>query len=455
MIKLSKGLNIPINGEPVQTILGSQGDNNSMRVSHVALLGCDYHGMKPSMKVKVGDTVKAGSLVFEDKKNPGVIFTAQAAGEVVAINRGPKRVFESLVIKLQGQEKVDFGKHSLASIAKMNPEGIKDFLVKTGLWPVLKTRPFSKTPLINSAPHSIFVTMMDTDPLAPHVSVVLANQKEEFKAGLSALAALSPKLFVCLSPEDKPFAEQTGLKNLQIETFSGPHPAGLAGTHIHHLDPVSLTKTVWSVYYQDVIAIGRTLLTGHLDSSKVISVGGSMVKKPGLYKVLSGASTIELTQGLIKPGINRIVSGSLLCGRQSSYAPTAYLGRFHRQICVIEEPGAREFLGWAVPGFKKYSALNVVASKLLGAQKFNFSTTLSGSHRSMVPIGAYEKVFPLDMEPTFLLRSLFSRDTERAKDLGVLELDEEDMSLCTFVSTTKEDYGILLRENLNIIEKDG
>ena len=251
---------------------------------------------------------------------------------------------------------------------------------------------------------------------------------------------------VTLPGEDLP-----GIDSIE---FEGPHPAGLPGTHIHFLDPVSENKTVWHIGYQDVIAVGHLFRTGQLDSSRVISLAGPGVEKPRLIRTVVGAAASDLTENQLVSGELRQVSGSILSGRALT-DPNQYLGRYHIQLSVVRENREREFLSWQRPGFDRFSVKNVFASGFFGLnQKYSF-TTSTGSRRAMVPIGMYEGVMPLDILPTFLLRALISNDTEQASALGALELDEEDLALCTFVCPGKYDYGPLLRKNLTTIEHDG
>lgn len=447
MITIKKGLNLPIVGAPEQRI------DNGNRVTSVAVIGTDYNGMKPTMKVAEGDTVKLGQILFEDKKNPGVVFTAPGSGRVAAVNRGAKRVLQSVVIELDGDEEETFEMYSEQSLPDLTREQIVNNLVNSGLWTSFRTRPFSKVPPVESAPHAIFVTAIDTNPLSANPELILEKQRGAFINGLKLISRLTEgRTYLCTAPgADIPGRD---LQEVEWTEFSGVHPAGLAGTHIHFLDPVSISRTVWYLNYQDVIAIGKLFTTGRLFVERVISFAGPQVKKPRLLKTRLGANIDALIAGELNPSENRIISGSVFCGRVAADA-FAYLGRYHLQVAVLEEGRKREFLGWLSPGVNKFSLKNVFASKLFPGKKFSFTTSEEGNKRAMVPIGMYEKVMPLDIQPTFLLRSLIVRDTDKAQELGCLELDEEDLGLCTFVCPGKYDYGSILRDNLTRIEKDG
>ncbi len=448
MTVIKRGLDLPISGDPEQRI------EPGPRITRVALVGEDYLGMKPTMLVAEGDAVMLGQPLMEDKKNPGVLFTSPAAGTVVAVNRGAKRKFESIIIEVQGAQAVEFPGVGGTPVASMDRTTLVGQLVLSGLWTSLRTRPFGQIPAISSAPHSIFVTAIDTNPLAADPAVVLAGREEQFSVGLLALSKLTEgKVFVCRSPRVK---VPGGLDpRVQVEVFQGPHPAGLVGTHIHFLDPVSLGKTVWYLNYQDVVAIGSFFLSGRLETRRVISLAGPVVNRPRLLETRLGASTDQLVAGELAEGVvARVVSGSVLCGRTATQ-PVNFLGRYHLQISALQEGNEREFLGWQGPGFSKYSVTNIFGSALSKGRKFALTTSTGGSERAMVPMGTYEKVVPLDILPTQLLRSLIVRDTEQAQRLGALELEEEDVALCTFVCPGKYEYGTLLRDNLTTIQREG
>lgn len=447
MIRIKKGLNLPINGQPEQRIYPGQA------VSRVALLGPDFIGMKPDFAVTVGDQVKLGQLLFTDKKRPEIRFTSPGAGRIVAINRGEKRVFLSLIIELTGAEELTFWSCVPGQIKSLTREVVISNLLDSGMWIALRSRPFGKVANPFNPPHSIFVTAMDTNPLAPSLETIVATQPEMFNLGLEILAKLTDhKLFVCKSPNAAiPVAD---LPNLVVEEFAGPHPAGNLGTHIHFLDPVSRSKTVWYIGLQDVIAIGQLFTTGHLPVERIVALAGPAVIKPRLIRTRIGAATDELVAGELKPGENRIISGSVLSGYQAAGA-LAFLGFYHHQISVLPEYRQRKLFGWFSPGLNLFSVKNVVLSRLLSHKTFNFETNLHGGVRSIVPIGSYEKVMPMDVLPTYLLRALAVDDIETAEQLGCLELEEEDLALCTFVCPSKIEHGDNLRRVLALIDKEG
>lgn len=436
---------MPIVGAPTQRIEAGR------PVRSVAVIGFDYPTMKPTMAVQVGDRVKLGQILFSDKKSEGVHYTAPGAGVVSAVHRGEKRVLQSVVIDLEGDDEITFASYSSDQLEGLSSEQVRENLQQSGLWTALRTRPFSKVPAVDALPNSIFVTAIDTHPLAADPAVIIAEQAEAFEAGLKVLGNLA-KVFLCKAPDASLPGES--LAKVQVEAFSGPHPAGLAGTHIHFLDPVSASKSVWTIGYQDVIAVGKLFTSGRLWVERVVALGGPVVENPRLVRTRLGANLDELTAGELQPGANRVVSGSLLGGR-TAHGAFAYLGRYHQQVSCLREGKEREMLHYMRAGVEKHSILNIYISKLMGGKKFAFSTSTNGSPRAMVPVGNYEEVMPLDVLPTQLLRALIVGDTEVAQKLGCLELDEEDLALCTYVCAGKYEYGPILRDNLTRIEKEG
>lgn len=444
MIKIKRGLNLPIAGAPAQKL------TEIAQVNSVALLGADYPGLQPTMKVAEGDVVITGQALFSDKKNTEVVFTAPASGRVRAIHRGARRAFISLVIDVDqsNTESVAFTAYDRAALATLDTSQVTSQLLASGLWAALRTRPFSKVPVPGTEPTAIFVNAMDTNPLAVDPAVVIAQAEQAFVDGLTVLSRLTQTLWLVRSPEAT-FA--TGPAS--VESFAGPHPAGLVGTHIHFLSPASASRTVWHLNYQDVIAIGRLFVSGRLDTRRVVSLAGPVVQRPRLVETRLGACLTELTTGELAPGENRVISGSVLSGRHA-HGAEAYLGRYHLQVSALAEGRERELLHYFRPGTHRSSVLNLYLGKFL-RKSFPLTTSTNGSERAMVPVGTYEQVMPLDILPTQLLRSLLVGDTDQAQALGCLELDEEDLALCTYACPGKYEYGPILRDVLTSIEKEG
>jgi len=455
---ITKGLDLPITGEPKQEVIGS------VKSTHVAVVGHDYPLMKPRMHVGEGDKVKRGTLLFEDRKAEGVRFTAPGAGEIVAVNRGDKRVFQSMVIKLTETEAAgqpvdsdyeSFESYTGKSIGELTGDDVKALMQESGLWTALRMRPHSRVPSSADTCSALFITGTDSSPLAPSVPACLAGKEDAFKDGLRALSKLTDgPVFLCVGPDWN--IDVSDVEGVQVETFSGKHPAGLVGTHIHTLFPVSRARIAWHLTAQEAAAAGTLMKTGKLDVTRTVSVAGPKVNEPGLFETRLGASIGDLIAGQVPENTEvRVISGTPLFGHPASGDVFGYLNRYSQQVTVLVENRERYFLGWLTPGEDRYSTVRALVSKWIRGKKFDFTTTTHGSHRAMVPIGMFERVMPLDIMPTFLLRSLLMRDLERAEQLGCLELHEEDLALCTFVSPGKEDYGKALRNVLTEIWQEG
>ncbi|ABV38186.1 NADH:ubiquinone oxidoreductase, subunit A [Shewanella sediminis HAW-EB3] len=443
---VKKGLDVPIAGEPRQEF------DNAARPSHVALLGEEYVGLKPTMMVEVGDMVKKGQPLFEDKKTPGVLFTAPASGEVTAINRGERRVLQSVVITCQGDEQEAF--ETSSDVSSMSRQSVQDNLVKSGLWTALRTRPFSRVPQLDSTAAGIFVTAMDTNPLSAEPRLVIAENEQAFAVGMSALTRLTDgKVYLCHDEgESLPGHE---LSQVETHRFGGVHPAGLVGTHIHFILPVSVERPVWHIGYQDVIAYGKLFLTGELYTDRVVALAGPNVVNPRLIRTQLGAELSAIVKDELKPGFSRVVSGSVLSGHTAT-GVYDYLGRFHGQVTALTEDSEHHLLSWVRGGSEKFSITRAMTSRFKPAKKlFEMTTHTGGAARAMMAFGQLDRVMPLDILPTLLVRDLVVRDTDEAQALGALELDEEDLALCTFVCPGKYDFGKELRACLDIIEREG
>ena len=445
VVRSSKGLDLPLAGAPAASVEAAR------PVSTVAVLGSDFPGLRPALKVEVGDRVALGQAIFEDKRHPGVLYTAPAGGTISAIHRGERRALVSVVIAVdesvpQAMLKCFSGR----PVSALDGAAVRALLLESGLWTALRTRPFSRVPSPTDQPAAIFVTATDTRPHAVPPAKALAGRESDFETGLAGLARVARTVFVCIAEGMRVVAPQ----DARVVEFAGPHPSGNAGWHVHRLLPVSLHRSVWTIGYQDVQAIGRLLTTGLIDVERMVSLAGPGVRKPRLLRTRVGASLDELADGELHPGQQRVISGSVLDGRARTCPADAFLGRHHLQISVVPEGGEREMFGYIAPGGEKFSVTGTVVGAFRKAHRFALSTSTNGSPRAMVPIGSYERVMPFDMLPTFLLRALIIGDDQRAAELGALELDEDDVALCTYVCPGKTDYGPLLRAALDRIEKE-
>lgn len=442
---LRKGLNVPISGAPRPEI--SIGGT----VRTAGILGEDYVGLKPRIAVSEGDAVGPGTPIMFDKDMPEAQIVSPVAGTVKAINRGARRKLISIEIEVQdgAVAPVDFS--SVGDISTR--EGLVERLCTAGLWPSFRTRPYSKVPQPDTAPAAIYVTAADTEPLAADPAIAIREDSAAFVRGLEAVAMLTDGTTYLCQGEGDPLPGGD-LAGVEAATFTGPHPAGLAGTHMHFLEPPRTDKIVWTIGYQDVIVIGRLLLTGHYDASCVISLAGPVCADPRLVRTFAGASMLDLAADDLPADLPvRIISGSVLSGRAGA-GPTAYLGRYARQITLIEEDRKQIPLGWIRPMVEKYAVQPVLGSAM-SKRAFPLTTNLNGGRRAMVPIGTFEELMPQDFLPTQLLRALLVMDTDQAQQLGVLELDEEDLGLVGFACPAKYEYGMALRDCLTKIEKEG
>jgi len=450
MIKIKKGLNIPISGTPEDKITDFKNPRS------VALVGSDYHGLKPAMLVKEGEKVKIGQPLFEDKKNPGVIFTSPGGGIVESINRGKKRALQSVVIDISdNEEEISFSPIKTDDLANHTKSSIRENLIESGLWTSFRTRPFSKIPKIDSDPKSIFINCMDTNPLSLDPELIISNNLDNFELGLSAIRLLSGSpLHLCIKQDSSLTFKQE--ENTHEHIFYGPHPSGLAGTHMHFISPATIDNINWHISYSDVILIGSFFSEGKIPTNKYICLSGPKIENPRIISTRIGACIDEICAGELSQSENRVVSGSLINGREAigSYA---YLGKYHNQICAIEEPNSsdRELFDWALLGRNRFSKLGIFISSLLKNKEFNIKARMYGPDRAILPLGVYEEVFPLNLLITPLLRALAVGDTQELQSLGILELDEEDLALCSFVCPSKYDFSYLLRERLNAIEVEG
>lgn len=444
-ITIKKGLDIPLAGVPEQRI------DEGAATQTVALLGPDTVRLRPRMEVEAGERVRLGQPLFTDRQNPDVPFTAPGSGVVEAINRGERRSLQSVVIRLEGDDASSYLQTDDAS--SLSENDVRANLIASGLWTALRTRPFSKIPAPDAVPAAIFVTAIDTNPLAADPAVIIAEAPEAFGSGLQALATLTKgPVHVCTRP-DSGIPVPAG-EPFRHAKFAGPHPAGLVGTHIHFLTPVSEKRTVWHIGYQDVIAVGRLFATGRLSVERIIALAGPLVRRPRLLRTRLGVCIPDLVANELEGSKKRLISGSVLSGRRATGA-IAWLGRYHTQVSALAEGAEREFLGWMKPGVGRYSFTRAYAGHAVHKGRFGLTTTLNGSPRAMVSIGNFERVMPLDILATPLLKALLVTDTDSARSLGCLELDEEDLALCSFVCNGKYEYGPYLRESLTDIEVNG
>ncbi|MCA0918744.1 Na(+)-translocating NADH-quinone reductase subunit A [Pseudooceanicola nanhaiensis] len=442
---LKRGLDLPISGA------AQSGSVGTPAVGTVAILGADYIGLKPRLSVDEGDVVARGAPLMVHKDNPEAQITSPVSGRVKAIHRGARRKLISIEIEVDeaAAAPVDFSAIGDVSTA----EGVAERLCAAGLWTAFRTRPYSHVPLSTDRPAAIYVTAMDSEPLSPDPAPIIAEEAEAFTRGLAAIALLTEgNTYLC--HETGANVPGGDLPGITAAGFSGPHPAGLAGTHMHFLEPPTAARFVWTIGYHDVIAIGRLLTTGTLDTTRTIAIVGPLANAPRLVRTVAGAAMAELCAGDNPQGLPmRVISGSVLSGRAGEGAD-AYLGRYARQITLMKEDHDQIPMGWIRPMSSKYAVQPVLGSAFT-KKIYDLTTNLNGGRRAMVPLGTFEKLMPQDFLPTQLLRALLVMDTDQAQALGALELDEEDLGLCGFACPAKYEYGMALRDCLTKIEKEG
>ena len=446
VIKLKKGLDIKLNGEAdkvVQT-LGAG--------SRYALKPTDFRALTPKLAVKVGDEVKAGDALFTDKMRPEVKFTSPVSGTVEEIKRGERRKLLEIIVKADGENRYrDFGK---ADVNRLSREEIVSRMQESGVWPMVKQRPYDIVANPESQPKAVFVSAFDSAPLAPDYDVALNGQEQALQAGIDCLKKLSGKDINLNLPAGAPQASVfTKLKNVEINYFSGPHPAGNVGIQINHLNPINKGEIVWTVNVQDVAIIGRLFTEGRFDAQKVIALAGSEVTRPMYYHCTLGASIAEITNGKLKGNVEeRIISGNVLTGTRVE--KDGFLGYYDNLVTVIPEGNHYEFLGWAAPGFNKFSASRLFPSFLCPKKHYTLDTNYHGERRAFVVTGQYEKVLPMDIYPVYLLKAILAQDIDQMEQLGIYEVAPEDFALCEFVCTSKIPVQKIVSEGIELMMRE-
>lgn len=442
--KINKGLDIKILGEAEKIISDFHADNYALKPT-------DFIGVFPKMMVNEGDKVKAGTPLFYDKYRDNIIFTAPVSGTVAEIRRGAKRVLQEIRIEADGNlEYEDFG---VSDLNGMNRNEIVEKLLKSGTWTMIRQRPYSVIADPKDDPKAIFVSGFDTAPLAPDYDVVVHGQGEVFQKGLDVLRKLtSGKVYLNIPASNGQSKVFTNSQNVEINYFDGPHPAGNVSVHIQKIDPINKGDIVWYLKPQEVISIGRLFLEGKFDASRMIALTGSEVTKPSYLKTYIGACIEKMVEGNTTDIKKRYISGNVLTG--GKIERNGYVGFYDYQVTVIPEGDHYEFFGWAEPGFKKYSFYNAFISKLLPKKAYRLNTNLHGGKRAFVLTGQFEKVFPLDIYPLQLIKSIMIEDIDQMEFLGIYEVDEEDFALCEFIDVSKTDLQAIVRKGLDLMRKE-
>ncbi|MBK6526530.1 MAG: Na(+)-translocating NADH-quinone reductase subunit A [Crocinitomicaceae bacterium] len=446
-ITIRKGLDIKLIGEAEKVKSGVDFANNFV------IKTTDFHGLTPKLVVKIGDKVKAGSVLFFDKNRESIKFTSPVSGEVTDIVRGEKR--KILQINITATADVAYEDFGAKDASKLSGDEVKNHLLTTGLWPLVKMRPLDIIANPADKPKAIFISAFDSSPLAPDYDYVLHGENAAFQAGITALSKLAPKVHLTVNGGGAPDSTFSNAKDCQINKISGKHPAGNVGTQIHHIDPINKGEVVWTINAQDVAIIGRLFLTGKYDASRIVALTGSEVKAPKYYKMTIGSPVAKLLNGAINDGDVRIISGNVLSGTKIS--KDGNLGYYDNQITVIPEGTEPKFMiskGWLEPGFGKFSTNRSYFSWLMPNKKYRMDTNLNGEIRNFVVTGEMEKVFPFDIYPMQLIKSVMYNDIDLMEKLGIYEVAPEDFALCEFVCTSKIDIQNVIREGLDVIQKE-
>lgn len=442
LIKIKRGLDIPLIGEAEKSIV------EAPKAEKYALIPDDFHGVVPKIMVKSGDAVKVGSPLMCDKNRPEVQFVSPVSGVVEAVNRGERRKVLEIVVK--SDNKFESEKFEGLDANKMEASEIKETLLKSGLFAFIKQRPYDVIANPEVAPRDIFVTAFDSAPLAPDFAFVAKGEEAALQAGVDVLAKLtSGSVYVGVNSE-------ISLKGCKVVKFNGPHPAGNVGVQIAAIAPVNKGEVVWTLSAFDLILIGRLFTTGKLDFTRTITVTGSEVESPTYVKTVLGASIDSIVSGKVKKADHnqRIISGNVLTG--TKVAEQGYLRAYSNQITIIPEgDDCNEFVGWATPGCGKFSVSRTFGSWLFGkGKKYNIDARLRGGERGIIMSGEYDSVFPMDILPEFLIKSVIAFDIDKMENLGIYEVAPEDFALCEFVDTSKLPLQQIVRNGLDALMKE-
>jgi len=445
VIRLRKGLNIRLAGKAEKILLPETS------VNRFGLRFADFPGLVAKLEVKEESTVSAGSELFHDKSFPEIKYVSPVSGVVKEIIRGDKRQLTEIVIEQQGNEKIDFG---AADPLKLTKEEVTAKIMNAGLWPGLRQRPYQVVARPGKTPKAIFISMFDTAPLAPDLDFVMANTHGNLlQTGINALSRLTDgKIHLSFEAEGTRVTEIKNMQNVEFHYFTGPHPAGNVGVQIHHIDPVGKGEVVWTIDIQDVVALGRLFGTGFHDREKVIALAGPGVLHPKYHRIKPGASVGGILKSNLRDDHQRIISGNVLTGKKISSEGS--FGFYDDMLTVVPEGDHSDFLGWASPGFTKYSYWRTFLSKLLPKREYVLDTNIHGGERAFVVTGHYENVLPMDIYPVHLIKAILAEDVELMENLGIYEVAEEDFALCEYIDPSKSEIQEIIRKGINLMIKE-
>ena len=444
-IRLKKGLNIQLVGEAEQVYF-TVNDATTYE-----LKPSDFHGLTPKLAVKLGDKVKAGTVLFFDKYNEKVKFCSPVSGEVTDIVRGAKRRILKVVVTADTE--IVYEDFSSASASELNREQIIDKLCQSGVWPFIRQKPYDVIANPTDMPKSIFISAFNSAPISIDNDFALYGKAEQFQKGLDVITKLTNGItHLNMDGYSNPAKVFTSATGVQLNTISGKHPAGNVGVQVHHIDPVNKDNVIWYLSPQDVLTIAKLFTDGKYDASRIIALAGSQIKKPKYYRTISGTVINEFLNNNIKEGNTRVISGDVLTGTKID--ENGSLGFYDYQITAIPEGDESEFLGWISPGLNKFSASRTFLSWLMPTKKYNLNANLHGEERAYVMTGEYEKVLPMDIYPTHLIKAIMIEDIELMENLGIYEVSAEDFALCEFVCTSKIEVQKLIRHGLDLVRKE-
>ncbi len=444
VIKIKRGLDIRLKGK-AEKVFGSA-DMPEL----FAIKPADFPGLVPKLTVKPGDKVKAGSVLFIDKYRTDVKFVSPVSGEVQVVNRGERRRILEVVVKSDNQNEAEnFGKIDVSSATK---EEVKEKLQAAGLWPFVRQRPYNVVANPADTPKAIFISAFDSSPLAPDYDFIVSGLEKEFQAGVDALNKLTDgDIHIGVNNESASKVFMS-LKGVKTHAFTGPHPAGNVGIQIHHISPINKGDIYWTIQPQEVISIGKLVLNGVYDASRIIAITGSEVKNKSYVKTKVGANIKTFVENNVEEGSLRYISGNVLTG--DKITKDGYLGSYHSQITVIPEGDEHEFMGWAAPGLKKFSVSKSFFSWLCPKKEYALNANLNGGPRAIIMSGQYDKVLPMDVLPEHLVKAIITEDIDKMEQLGIYEVVEEDMALCEFVCTSKLEVQSILRKGIDVMIKE-
>jgi Na+-transporting NADH:ubiquinone oxidoreductase subunit A len=445
-IKLTKGFDIKLEGEALRFTKKNEISRN------FAIKPLDFKGITPKLIVEQGSEVKAGDPLFYAKENEQIVFTSPVSGEVIEVKRGEKRVIQEIVILSDAQSSYkDFG---TADPKQLTKEEVSSKMLASGVWPLLRQRPFNKIADANHPPRSIFISGFDSAPLGVDYNYILNGQSKDFQAGIDALTKLTEgKVYLNLSKRLNNCDTLEHAHGVVKTYFDGPHPSGNVGVQIHHLDPViTRNDIVWFINPQDVLIVGRLFNTGKYDARKLVAIAGTEVINKQYYEMLIGSSVSSVLDHNLQAGNQRVISGNVLTGNKIS--ADGYLGYYDSLVTVIPEGDDEEFLGWLLPSYPRPSLSMTMPSFIFPEKKYKVNTNMHGEERAFVVTGDYEKVLPMDIMPLQLIKACMANDIENMESLGLYEVGPEDMALCEFICTSKAPIQEIIESGLTYLEKE-